>query len=69
MGPGLCEEQLVILLGAPGRKGESEASLGGFGQETGASVFPASSDDTWDLPLSYAASWPRLLSLTYFSAS
>ena len=69
MGPGLCEEQLVILLGAPGRKGESEASLGGFGQEAGTSVFPAFSDDTWDLPFSFAASWPGLLSLTYFSAS
>lgn len=35
MGPRLCEEQLVILLGVPGRKGESEASLGALGRRLG----------------------------------
>lgn len=52
----LCEEQLVILLGAPGGRGESEASLEGFGQEAWTCVFPASSDGTWALRPSYAAS-------------
>lgn len=50
MGPRLCEEQPLILLGAPGRKRESQVSLEGFRQEAGASVFPGSSHDTWDLP-------------------